>query len=849
MISITQHFIVTGMSCSACSAHVEKSVAAVNGVEKVQVNLLAGTMEVQYNDQTNDAAIIQSVIDAGYGASVRGQSSANVQPIQAQADTEERSMRKRLISSILFLLALMYVSMFHHMFGFPLPSALHGTENAMSFALTQFLLTIPICIINRKFYVNGFKTLWHKAPNMDSLIALGSGAALVYGIFALYQISWGLGHGDMTRVETYVGDLYFESAGMILTLITVGKYLESRAKGKTGAALAALMDLAPKTATVERNGQELTLPVQEVQVGDIVLVRPGQSIPVDGEIIEGSSSIDESALTGESMPVEKTTGDPVYAATLNKSGFLKFRAAKVGEDTTLSQIIRLVEDASASKAPIAKLADRVSGIFVPTVLAIAALTTGIWLLSGADFTFALSCGISVLVISCPCALGLATPVAIMVGTGTGASIGVLFKNAEALEHLQSVQAVVLDKTGTITQGHPRVTDIQPAEGVSESTLLTIAASLEAPSEHPLAEAILQYAQEQGISAKPITDFRAESGNGVYGVIDGTSCMAGNARLLERHAILAGDWNAKAEQLAQDGKTPLFFIQEQKIIGLLAIADVVKSTSAQAVHMLKELGQEVIMLTGDHKQTAESIRKQVGVDRVVAEVLPQDKEQAVRQLQEQGKRVAMIGDGINDAPALARADVGIAIGAGTDVALESADVVLMKSDLLDAVDALRLSRKTIRNIRQNLFWAFFYNCIGIPLAAGVFYPLFGLRLNPMFGAAVMSLSSFCVVSNALRLRFFKPTDKSASEEHSVPNTNEMKKEGFSMTQKKTISIEGMMCTHCSGHVQKALCALSGVKKADVSHETGKAVVTLKGEVSNADLTQAVADAGYTVTNIE
>lgn len=833
-----QQFIVTGMTCSACSAHVEKSVGKVSGVQSVQVNLLAGTMAVEYDEAvTNDDAIVAAVEQGGYGAAVRGKQRAQaVETVGSQAEDAMRVMKQRLIISLVFLALLMYVSM-GHMVGLPLPSILSGEQNAMSFALTQFLLTLPICIVNRKFFTNGFKTLIRRAPNMDSLIAVGAGAAMVYGVVALFQIGYGLGHGDMARVHTYVHDLYFESAGMILTLITVGKLLETRAKGKTGAAIARLLDLAPKTATVERGGLELTIPLEEVQVGDVVLVRPGQSVPVDGEIIDGQTAIDESALTGESIPAEKGVGDRVYGATINKTGFIRFKALKVGDDTTLAQIIRLVEEAGASKAPIAKLADKVSGVFVPIVLVIALVSTLLWLLSGASFSFALSTGIAVLVISCPCALGLATPVAIMVGTGVGAEQGVLFKSAEALETLSSVKTVVLDKTGTVTEGHPRVTNLVTAQGIEERELLTLALSLEQPSEHPLAEAIVAHATAQGLQPLPVTAFDAKVGRGITAEIGGALCFAGNARMMEEQGIIPGTLATSAARFAEDGKTPLYFARDGKLVGVIAIADVVKETSAQAIGALQDMGVEVVMLTGDNARTAAAIQKKLGIKRVVAEVLPQDKEREVRALQEGGRRVAMVGDGINDAPALARADVGIAIGAGTDVAIESADVVLMKSDLLDAVNAIRLSHQTLRNIRQNLFWAFFYNVVGIPIAAGLFFIAFRLKLSPMFGAAAMSLSSVCVVTNALRLRFFKPIH---------PKQAIRKEEN---TMKKIISIEGMMCTHCSAHVQKALTAIEGVQQVEVSHETGKATVAVNGLVANGDLSKAVEEAGYQVVGID
>lgn len=842
---MTQHFNVTGMSCAACSAHVEKSVGALSGVRQVQVNLLAGTMKVDYDEAAlDDAKIIKAVVDGGYGASVKGKESASsAADAKTDSNADLKEMQRRIVVSFVFLALLMYVSM-GHMIGAPLPAFLTGTENMMSFALTQFLLTLPICIVNKKYYVNGFKTLWHRAPTMDALIAVGSGAALVYGVFALYQIGYGLGHGDLARVHEYGHDLYFESAGMILTLVTLGKYFETRAKKRTGEAIAKLMDLRPQTAQVIRDGVEMTVPIDEVLVGDLIAVRPGQSVPVDGVIVEGRTALDESALTGESIPVEKGEGDQIIAATINKTGSVVFRASRVGDDTTLSQIIRLVEEASASKAPIAALADKVAGIFVPTVLGIALVTGIIWLAVGATFTFALSCAIAVLVISCPCALGLATPVAIMVGTGVGAENGVLFQSAEALERLQAVNAVVLDKTGTVTEGHPRVTDVVPA-GVSERELLSVALSLEQPSEHPLAEAVVTYAKAQGIQPGNTRDFAAEVGKGIAASVDGKVCTAGNARLMGEQGIDLSALEAQGASFAAAGKTPLYFAREGKAIGLLAIADVVKETSAQAVKALRDLHIDVTLLTGDNQVTAEAIRKELKIPRVVAEVLPQDKEREIRALQEQGKVVAMVGDGINDAPALARADVGIAIGAGTDVAIESADVVLMKSDLMDAVNAVRLSHSVIRNIRQNLFWAFFYNCIGIPLAAGVFWTTFGIKLSPMFGAAAMSLSSVCVVSNALRLKLFKPQHSERSAAQGAEMIENRKEE---QTMKKTITIEGMMCPHCSGRVTDALNALEGVS-AEVSHETGKAICNLTTDVSDDALRAAVTGAGYQVVGIE
>ena len=841
-----QQFNVTGMSCAACSAHVEKAVSALDGAEQVQVNLLAGTMTVVYDaDRLGTEAILKAVTDAGYGASLRGQDTA-----QAAAQPDDgaalRAMQRRIIVSFFFLALLMYVSM-GHMIGLPQPGFLTGPENAASFALTQFLLTLPIVIVNQKYYVNGFKTLWRRAPTMDALIAVGSGAALVYGVFAMYQIGWGLGHGDSMRVHEYMHDLYFESAAMILTLVTLGKYFETRAKKRTGEAIAKLMDLRPQTANVLRDGKEITVSIDDVRVDDLVVVRPGQSVPVDGVIVEGRTALDESALTGESIPVEKGEGDTVIAATINKTGFITFRASRVGDDTTLSQIIRLVEEASASKAPIAKLADRVAGVFVPAVLAIALVTIVIWLAAGATFTFALSSGIAVLVISCPCALGLATPVAIMVGTGVGAENGVLFQSAEALEQLHKVDTVVLDKTGTVTEGHPSVTDVFPV-GCSAPELLRVALSLEQLSEHPLAEAVVRFAQEQGTKAAPVSDFHAESGKGIRAMIDGKPCLAGNAGMLEAAGISVDSLSKQGQKLAAEGKTPLYFAQDGRVIGMIAAADVVKPTSAEAIRALRALKIDVTLLTGDNRITAEAIRRQLDIPRVVAEVLPQDKEREIRALQEQGRTVAMVGDGINDAPALARADVGIAIGAGTDVAISSADVVLMKSDLLDAVNAVRLSRAVIRNIKQNLFWAFFYNCIGIPLAAGVFWPILGMKLSPMFGAAAMSLSSVCVVSNALRLKFFRPIiSDHAPAAPAEPIQNQTGKEAETMT--KTLTIEGMMCPHCSGRVHDALCALDGVSSAEVSHETGKAVCTLTQSVADDTLAQAVIAAGYKVLGIE
>lgn len=755
-----QKFSVTGMTCSACSANVEKSVKKLEGVSRVNVNLLTNSMEVEYDDGLlGNGVIIDAVEAAGYGASefVRG--------IPAQKGTEkldtvgeeQRSMRLRILVSFCFLIPLLYLSM-GHMLGWWIPMGMMGASGAITFAFTQLLLTVPIVYVNRKYYQTGFKTLSHGTPNMDSLIAIGSAAAVFYGIFAIYRIGYGLGLGDNGIVKHYLHDLYFESAGTILTLVTFGKYLEARSKGKTSEAIKKLIDLAPKMATVLREGSEVEIPVEQVAIGDTVVVRPGQSIPVDGVIMEGSSSVDQAALTGESIPVLKQTGDRVIAASINKSGYFKFRAEKVGDDTALAQIIKLVEEASSSKAPIAKLADKISGIFVPVVILIAVAAATIWLAVGEPFEFALSIGIAVLVISCPCALGLATPVAIMVGTGKGAQYGVLIKSAQALEILHSVDTVVLDKTGTITEGRPRVTDILTTKQVTKEELLCIAASMEQPSEHPLAEAILREAGVRELPLNELEEFEAVSGRGILARMKGKQYLAGNLSFMLENGITAAQNQLQTDRFANEGKTPLYFAREHELLGVIAAADMIKPSSKEAINDLKTMGIDVVMLTGDNQKTAEAIRRQLSIDKVIAEVMPQDKENAIRKLQEAGKRTAMIGDGINDAPALVRADVGIAIGAGTDIAIESADVILMKSNLLDAVTAIRLSKATIRNIKQNLFWAFFYNSLGIPLAAGVFYASFGLKLSPMIGAAAMSLSSVFVVTNALRLRFFMPKAK-------------------------------------------------------------------------------------------
>ena len=839
-----QRFRVGGMSCAACSAHVEKSVAAVPGVSEVQVNLLAGSMVVQYDEGACDAqAIIHAVESGGYTAAVDDGKQQAARTQSPQANDELKEMKTRIIVSAVFLIILMYFSM-GPMIGLPLPGFVSGTGHAFALALVQLLLTLPICIVNRKYFINGFKTLWHRAPTMDALIAVGSGAALVYGIYALFQIGYAGAAGNEELVHSFVHDLYFESAGMILTLVTLGKYFEARAKRKTGEAIAALMDLRPQTANVVRGGQEVSVPIEDVRVGDLVVVRGGQSVPVDGEIEEGSAYLDESAITGESMPVEKHKGDTVIGATVSKNGYFVMKAARVGDDTTLSQIIRLVEEAGASKAPIAKLADQVAGVFVPVVMGIALLTAIVWLVCGETPSFALTRAIAVLVISCPCALGLATPVAIMVGTGVGAKNGVLFQSAEALENLHNVNSVILDKTGTVTEGRPVVTDVK-SFGVEPEDLLSLALSIESKSDHPLADAIVRYARSKHVKERTVTDFEMIEGQGVRATIDGVRCMAGNRRMLLANGLaLSRSAQQMGEDLAAAGKTPLYFAANRQVAGIFAVADVLKPTSRAAVDALQSLGVEVTLLTGDNQATAQSIAEELGIKDVVAEVLPQDKERVVREKQAQGRKVAMVGDGINDAPALARADVGIAIGAGTDVAISSADVVLMKSDLMDAVDAIRLSRQTMRNIRQNLFWAFFYNCIGIPIAAGVLWIPLGLKLSPMIGAAAMSLSSVCVVSNALRLRFFKGTPKPAAKpgEYTVLPKEETK------MMKKVIKVEGMMCEHCVAHVKKALEAFPGVT-VDVDLASGKATVQGSSLPDDAKLTEAVEQAGYKVVGME
>lgn len=913
-----ERYHISGMTCSACSAHVEKAARKLEGVENASVNLLTETMEIEYDEsKVQRDGIIQAVEKAGYGAELlaagghtqsgaptdgeAGQTAykskgADKTSVQRKAEREAHAMKWRLGISIAFLLPLMYVAMFHmyhEWFGLPIPPFvhryLHGTENAMTYAMTQFILLLPILYVNRKFFSVGFKTLGHLAPNMDSLIALGASAAIGYGIFAMYRISYALGHADMAVVEQYSHDLYFESAGMILTLITVGKYLESRSKGKTSEAITKLMDLSPKTAIrLTADGREEEIPTEALRAGDIFLVKPGSLIPVDGTVLEGTSSVDEAAITGESIPVEKQPGTKVVSATVNKAGFLKCSADRVGEDTTLSQIVRLMEEASASKAPIAQLADKVAGVFVPIVMGIALVTLAVWLLAGAGAEFAISTAIAVLVISCPCALGLATPVAIMVGTGVGASHGILIKSGEALQRAKEVDTVVLDKTGTITSGQLHVTQIGCyVSDMTLDTLAGIAAALEKKSEHPLAEAVVEYAQRMQLKLPEIKDFQAVFGRGVEGTLTdgkaeagtqsgrlsspvktGTRFRVGNRAYLEENGVKIPEEVLEGlEQIAAEGKTPLLVAAEGRLLGSIAVADTVKPGASVAINQLRKMGIHVVMLTGDNKRTAEAVREKLGIEEAVAEVLPQDKEKKIRELQAAGRKVAMVGDGINDAPALAAADVGMAIGAGTDVALESADIVLMKSDLRDAVTAVRLSRAVIRNIKQNLFWAFFYNAIGIPLAAGVWYPLFRIKLNPMFGAAAMSLSSIFVVGNALRLRGFRAGKETPERKNTesgtapanctdagcnkISNTEGSAEDASEWRKKmtKVMTIEGMMCGHCTGRVQKALEALEGVGSVTMSLENKTATVELAAEIEDEKLTAAVVDAGYEVKEIK
>ena len=868
-----EKYDVTGMTCAACSARVEKSVSSLPGVQACSVNLLKNSMVVTYDDAAlSSGQIVGAVEKAGYGAAVvQAPSRRSAAPAASPADTARKEyevMRRRIIWSFVFTVPLFYISM-GHMMGWPLSGFFLGTSNSMIYALTLFLLALPVAIINGRYFRTGFKTLVHGSPNMDSLIALGSGASLAYGIYALYKIAYGFGYSDMEMVHQFTHDLYFEGAGTILTLITLGKFLEARAKGRTSDAINKLLNLAPKKATVVRDGVEQVIPAEEVEKGDLLIVKAGESVPVDGVVLEGNGSVDESAITGESIPVDKQPGDKVIGATINRSGYFRMRADKVGDETALAQIIRLVDEATSSKAPIAKLADKVAGVFVPIVIAIALVSMVVWLIVGASFEFALTIAVSVLVVSCPCALGLATPTAIMVGTGRGAANGVLIKSAEALETAHSVKVVVLDKTGTITQGKPAVTDLVCAGGVTQQQLLQTAGSLERLSEHPLARAIVAQAETQQAEFLPVEQFTQIPGQGLRGTVGGQVCLAGNRKLLEAEGLYEPALEEWQDRLADQGKTPLFFTRGGKLLGAIAVADVVKPTSKAAVQELQSMGIQVVMLTGDHRRTAEAIRKQVGVDRVVAEVLPEDKEQEIRRLQESGQKVAMVGDGINDAPALARADVGIAIGAGTDVAMESADIVLMKNDLLDVAGAIELSKATILNIKENLFWAFFYNIIGIPIAAGCWYAAFNLKMNPMVAALAMSFSSVFVVSNALRLRFFKPKHGSAvaaqaekaepapvsivsdafPAEEGISDTTQSNQSNGGTSMKKQLSIEGMMCQNCVKHVTRALEGVAGVSQVEVSLENKQAVVTAGSEVSDDALKAAVTEAGYEVTGVQ
>lgn len=839
-----ERFDITGMTCSACSARVEKAVTKLDGTAEVSVNLLTNSMQLAYDEAVlNAEQIIQAVEQAGYGASVEGKKTvASVQAGSAPLEREVAAMRQRLLWSVAFLLPVMFIAMHQMVFGWlgvPVPALLQelfaGPENAITISFAQFLLILPIMYLNRKYYSNGFRNLWHGSPNMDSLVGMGSMAAALFGAFAVFRMGWGLGHGDLALVAEYSRNLYFESAGMIVTLITVGKFLEAKAKGRTGEALARLMELAPQTASVLRDGQELSLPVAELMTGDEIIVRPGERLPADGTVLLGRTSIDESAITGESLPVFKQPGDKVTSATLNKTGVIHFRAEKVGSDTAISQIIRLVEEASASKAPMARLADRIAGIFVPVVILIALTAGGIWLAMGASVEFAFSIAISILVISCPCALGLATPVAIMVGTGKGAENGILIKSGEALETAQAVDTVVLDKTGTITEGRPQVTDIL-ALAMTEAELLSLAAGLEKNSEHPLAEAVLAYAQAKGITPAGISDFQAVVGRGLQGSVQNALCLAGNEAFMTKQGVDISDCQQELRRLADEGKTPLLFAREQKLLGVIAVADKEKESSVQAIGQLTAMGLEVIMLTGDNERTAEAVRRRLGITQAIAGVLPEAKEKHIAALQARGHKVAMIGDGINDAPALARADIGIAIGAGTDVAIESADAVLVRSNLLDAVSAIKLSRAVIRNIKENLFWAFIYNIIGIPLAAGLLYPAFGIKLSPMIGAAAMSMSSVCVVMNALRLRSFKTADIDKQEGQETVRKEET-------TMQKELKIEGMMCAHCQKHVNDALSQMAGVTTVEVNLEAGTAIVTANREIPRTEFAQVITEAGY------
>ena len=865
----TEKYNVTGMTCAACQANVTRCVQKLEGVEDVNVSLLANQMTVSYDEEkVHPEEIIAAVQKIGYGAALPQQTEAKESGFRSEwqarkdrAEESRKSMKHRLVTSVILLIPLMYVAM-GPMINLPVPSFLTGTENVLISALTQLLLTIPILFINRHFFQNGFKSLFHRAPNMDSLVAIGSGASLVYGIFAMFRMAYGFGHGDMMLVHEYAHALYFESSATILTLVTVGKYLEAKSKSKTSDALGKLVDLAPKNAVVIRGGVEQTIPAEQVIAGDIVVIRPGEGIPVDGVVTEGHGYVDQAAITGESIPVEKNPGDQVISATINKNGTFRFQASKVGEDTTLSQIIRLVDEAGNSKAPIARLADKVSGVFVPAVIGIAIVTAIVWLLAGQGFEFALSNAISVLVISCPCALGLATPVAIMVGTGKAAEMGILIKSAESLENLHAVDTIVLDKTGTITSGHPSVTDIVVLDAtMTEQAFLEEAAAVETGSEHPLAQAVVERAQQSGISIPKAETFEAQAGRGVRATVRGHAYLAGNVAFMEENNLLVKDAAAQkardtVTKLAEEGKTPLLFARDGKIVGMIAVADTVRASSRAAIQQFSKMGLHVVMLTGDNRVTAEAIRKELGIEKAISDVLPTEKEANIRALQEQGHKVAMVGDGINDAPALTRADIGIAIGAGTDIAIESADVVLMKDSLEDVATAIDLSRAVVRNIHMNLFWAFFYNILGIPVAAGVLFPAFGLRLSPMIGSAAMSLSSVCVVTNALRLRFFKrkgtelqdaePPAASLPEINnpSAPAVQELNQQKGTIEMKKVLVVDGMMCAHCQMHVQKALEGVDGVQKAVVDLEKKTATVSLTKEVSDQALMDAVKEAGYT-----
>jgi Cu+-exporting ATPase len=865
----TERFDVTGMTCAACQANVTRCVQKLDGVETVDVSLLANQMTVTFDENKMDEGRIAAAVqEIGYGASSQraekvqeGGFRSQWQDRKERTREEQASMKRRLVSSVVLLIPLMYIAM-GQMMSLPMPAFLSGMENTLVNALAQLVVTVPIIFINWHFFHNGMKALFHRAPNMDSLVAIGAGASLVYGLFAMFRMAYGFGHGDMALVHQYAHALYFESAAMILTLVTVGKYLEARSKAKTSDALGKLVDLAPKTAVVVRDGVEQTIPAEQVVAGDILVIRPGEGIPVDGVVTEGFGYVDQAAITGESIPVEKRPGDTVISATINKNGTFRFQANKVGEDTTLSQIIRLVDEAGNSKAPIARLADRVSGIFVPIVIGIAVVTAVVWLLVGQSFEFALSNAISVLVISCPCALGLATPVAIMVGTGKAAEMGILIKSAESLENLHNVDTIVLDKTGTITSGHPAVTDILVLDrSLTESEFLGEAAAAEAGSEHPLAQAVMERAQKEKLAIPKAEEFRAQAGRGIQAVVNGHAYLAGNMAFLEENNLFSdvseGDLvRRQVERLAQEGKTPLLFVRDGRIAGIIAVADTIRETSRAAIRRFSQMGLHVVMLTGDNRVTAEAIRKELGLEQAISDVLPTEKEANIRALQEKGHRVAMVGDGINDAPALTRADIGVAIGAGTDIAIESADVVLMKDSLLDVAEAIELSRAVVRNIHMNLFWAFFYNILGIPLAAGVLYPAFGLLLSPMIGSAAMSLSSVCVVTNALRLRFFHKREEGADQSAaSLAATSEIDQvttsaveepaeEKGRIAMKKVLIVEGMMCAHCQAHVEKALAAVEGVQEAVVDLEAKQATVTLLADVPDQTLMDAVTEAGYT-----